>query len=667
MKNKIFIGFLITGFLLGTVRETAQTATVRSMTLSGHVPAQVKSATAMGALSPETVIPLSLVVQVDQPLLTQVLDRLYGPGAPANKHFLSSAEFAQAFNLADKRQKIKQFALANGLTIDATDNQDESMVVKVTGRADVIEQAFNVKFQRYRMAGGQVFRANNTDPLIPASLAPHLSAVLGLSDIKGLWQPHLRTPHASNAARAHSLSGTTGISGSGMSPTDIKKVYNLNGVSLTGAGQSVALVEFDGYLPSDITFFETSYGLPHTTITPVSIDGQANTTGIGVDEVTLDIDMVLALASGLDRIWVYEAPNSLAAGLDLYNKIATDNTAKAISSSWGLDEQDATSAIYLPESQIFQRMATQGQTIYAAAGDCGAYDQVNGLGCVTTNGFRVDDPASQPYVTGVGGTSLSGTVNSPTETTWNEFAISNGGGGGGISAVWALPTWQSTSNPAANGGSTTRRNVPDVSLNSDPDTSPYSTYILGAWVPLAGTSAAAPLWAAFTALLNQSRAALGNSSIGFINPVLYELGVSTSAATVFTDITSGDNAHYSAGNGYDNATGWGSFKGSALINSTSSGSAATVSLTPEIYVFPNPWDTRRYSQKKVTITNLPSNASVKIFTLSGFWVKTLTPQSGLAIWDLTNEAGQEVASGLYLYLVTGDGGTKFTGKIALIR
>ena len=133
-------------------------------------------------------------------------------------------------------------------------------------------------------------------------------------------------------------------------------------------------------------------------------------------------------------------------------------------------------------------MAAQGQTLYAAAGDCGSYDQENNSGdCITTNGYRVDDPASQPYVTGVGGTSLSGSVSSPVETTWNELAINNGGGGGGVSSLWTISSTQAFYQVGlAGAASSTFRNVPDVSLNADPDTSPYGIYINGVWKAIGG-------------------------------------------------------------------------------------------------------------------------------------------------------------------------------------
>ncbi len=197
-------------------------------------------------------------------------------------------------------------------------------------------------------------------------------------------------------------------------------------------------------------------------------------------------------------------------------------------------------------------MAAQGQTIFAASGDSGAYDNRS-----NTSLLSVDDPAAQPYMTAAGGTSLT-TAGAggawKSETTWS-------GGGGGISVQWPLPTWQQGVATAANKASTAMRNVPDVSLDADPYTG-YSIFLNGGWYLYGGTSCAAPLWAAFTALVNQQRQANGNAPLGFANPIIYSLA----NASNFHDIADGStNQYYPAVTGYDDATGWGSFNGAFLL------------------------------------------------------------------------------------------------------
>jgi kumamolisin len=649
--------------------------------LVGHISAQVATATLLQPASPDEPVQLSLVVKLDQNLLDTTYQEIYGQAASKHMHFLRADEFSQKFGMADKRAQLKNFATANGLTVNPNGDSDQSMIVKVSGSAAAVEQAFNIHLNHYQAQDGRLFRANDTEPMIPASLTPHLGAILGLSNLTGVVHPHIRHSSKSKPASITNGSGPEG----GLSPSDIKTIYGLTQTTLTGTGQTVALFELDGYTPSDIALYESLFHLPSVTVTPVLVDGVTNTCGSACDEVTLDIEMVEALAPGVSKILVYEGSQTTDQDyLAIFDQIQTDNTAQVVSTSWGLDEQDSGSSVITSESQIFQKMATQGQTVFASAGDCGAYDQQNPstLYCVTNNGFRVDDPASQPYVTGAGGTSLSGTVQSYTETVWNEFSLPAAfasGTGGGISVTWPIPSYQASVNTTANGGSSTMRNVPDVALNADPDTSPYSICLAASCNNLVGgTSAAAPLWAAMAALINQQRSAGGFSALGFANPTFYELGANNSSSGAFNDITSGNNAAgstgFKAGTGYDNATGWGSFKGAGMISSAGTTvPPAPVPTLKNIYAYPNPWDTRKNSANRFitfangSSSNLPDGATIKIYTLSGFLVKTLTVANGVAVWqNLTNDSGERVASGLYFYLASFQG-SEIRGTIAIIK
>ena len=162
----------------------------------------------------------------------------------------------------------------------------------------------------------------------------------------------------------------------------------------------------------------------------------------------------------------------------------------------------------------------------------------------------MDDPASQPYVCGVGGTTL--TVNGAggayvSETTWNSGSVQNGAGGGGVSSIWPIPSWQQAAVAASGQGSTARRNVPDVSLDANPNTG-YSIYEGGAWAVYGGTSCAAPLWSGFAALVNQQRAANGLAPLGQANPALYPILAGARYKTDFHDVADGStNLYYPAG------------------------------------------------------------------------------------------------------------------------
>jgi kumamolisin len=179
----------------------------------------------------------------------------------------------------------------------------------------------------------------------------------------------------------------------------------------------------------------------------------------------------------------------------------------------------------------------------------------------------VDDPASQPYVVGTGGTRLYLRADQTRdyETTWNTDNTAKGGaGGGGVSGIWSIPAWQRAYVSAESLGSSTMRNVPDLSLNADPD-SGYSIFYRGRWYIFGGTSCTSPLWAAFTARVNEQRVAGGIPPIGFANPVIYQLAGSLRSDALYDIADGSTNLYYPATAGYDNATGWGSFNGARLL------------------------------------------------------------------------------------------------------
>ena len=365
----------------------------------------------------------------------------------------------------------------------------------------------------------------------------------------------------------------------GYAPADIVKAYNLTGLPVNGTGQAIALFELASYQASDINAYTSYFGLPAAQLKNVLVDGGS---GAGIDpEVTLDIELALALAPH-SQIYVYEGPNSNQGVLDTYNRIATDNIAKQVSTSWGMGENNESSQYLQAESAIFQQMAAHGQTIYAAAGDSGAYDDSS----QGSNALVVDDPASQPYVVGVGGTTL--TVNQSTgayasEAVWNDGA-GNGAGGGGVSTVWPIPSWQAS---VATVHSKTNRNVPDVALNADPNTG-YAIFYNGQWTIYGGTSCAAPLWASFTACVNQERVANNLSTLGFANPVLYSIAEGAAYAINFNDVTNGNNLYYSAGKGYDNASGWGSFDGVNLFATLTHNTPPPPKTYPDLILLAQP-------------------------------------------------------------------------------
>ncbi len=349
--------------------------------------------------------------------------------------------------------------------------------------------------------------------------------------------------------------------------SDMRAAY-YGGTALTGTGQAVAMVEFDGYNMSDVTgtFDGHSYTVP---INNVLIDG-ANGGSDGDDgEQVLDIVQAIAMAPGLSQLRVYIAPISTSIGVgdvDMFNKIATENIAKSISCSWGWNPAD-TSA----NDPIFQEYAAQGQNLFVASGDSGAYTGSNS----TDSSF----PAEDVYVVAVGGTDL--TTNGAGGPWQSETAWADSGGGPADNG-FPIPSWQVGVSDSGNQASTTIRNVPDVAAEGN-----FDNYLCdngscqGGW---GGTSFAAPRWAGFLALVNQQAVTNTGSTLGFLNPAIYAIGKGTNYTSDFHDITSGNNNNghgksFNAVVGYDLVTGWGSPNGQNLIAALAGSGSPTFTLS----------------------------------------------------------------------------------------
>jgi len=534
--------------------------------LHGHVPVNaLASAKPLGELAADTQISMAFVLPLrNQTELQELLGRIYDPADPLYGHYLTSQEFTDRFGPTQADyDAVTNYARSLGFTVTGT--HPNRTLLDVSGPAGTVEAAFNLNLGRFQAPEGREFHAPDNDPEVPDSIASRIAGLIGL-DNAAVWHAQSRFLSAAEMTQSSPSQIGTGPYG-GLAPSDILKAYNLQGVAADGSGQILGLFELDGYLSSDVASYVSYYGLPSVPLQNVLIDGYSGAAGDGAGEVTLDIELQIALAPGASKIIVYEAPNSSKGVIDTYHRIATDNLAKQISTSWGLSENQSSPVTIRSENAAFLQMAAQGQSIYAASGDSGAYANGHSIGVL--------DPASQPYVVGVGGTELF--VNNPGtdetysyETTWNvDNTPSGGAGGGGVSSIWKIPSWQKGIVSAA---STTKRNVPDVSLNADQNTG-YSFYFIGnpGWWIVGGTSCAAPLWAAFTARVNQLRADNGIPPLGFANPAIYQIATGARYGDDFHDITLGTNINnlYPAHTGYDNSTGWGSFNGANLLTDLS--------------------------------------------------------------------------------------------------
>ncbi len=362
--------------------------------------------------------------------------------------------------------------------------------------------------------------------------------------VAGLDDFNLPKPMVLKGKTANAAAPASAVQGSGPGNSylgsDMRAAY-YGGNTLTGAGQTVALFQLDGYFQADVDLTFDSAGQSYSVpIVNVLLDGvYGNPARTDDAEVVLDIVQTISMAPGLDQVRVYIGSYPI----DVLNEIAADGIAKQVSISWGWTSPDRSL-----EEQAFKEMASQGQDVFVASGDSGAF----------TSGDRFDFPAEDPWVTAVGGTTLT---TQGQGGAWSSEVAWTRSGGGVSPSKYAQPAWQSGTATAANGGSTSFRNVPDVAMEGDFDNYACEmSYCQGSW---AGTSFAAPRWAGFMALVNEQATLAKDQLPGFINPTVYSLGKGAEAQ--FHDVTSGSNPStvdktisFQATAGYDLVTGWGS-------------------------------------------------------------------------------------------------------------
>lgn len=524
--------------LLGTLASAANL-----QPLPGHVLAAVRDLSPLGRVEAGRQLNVAICLPLRQTNeLEQLLQQICDPSSPQFRHYLSAEEFARRFAPSEEDYaRLSAFCRSNGLSVSAT--HPNRTILDVTGPAEAVERAFHTRLSVYaHPTEARNFFAPETEPSM--DLAVPVLRVHGLDDYS--------LPRALHAHRKVLPGQVDPASGSGSSGSylgsDFRQAY-APGVSRTGAGQTLALVEFDAYYASDISAYATLANMTAVPLTNILIDGFKGTpSSSGNEEVALDIEVAMAMAPGLNKIMVYETSSSGSA-YDVLNRIATDNAAKQISCSWLAGTFDSSA------DQIFKQYAAQGQSFFQAAGDNGYYSG------------SVNAPADDPYITIVGGTTLSTSGGAWSgEVVWNDG--SGDATGGGYSTTYALPSWQNGVSMASNGGSTFHRNLPDVAMIAD---NVMTVSDKGKHNVLMGTSIAAPLWAAFTALVNEQAASAGLPNVGFLNPALYGIGKSSSYLNAFHDVTDGDNgvgraAGFSAVPGYDLCTGWGSPQGSNTLN-----------------------------------------------------------------------------------------------------
>lgn len=501
------------------------------------------------------------------------------PGTPEFHHYLSPSMAALRFGASAAAVRAAEHYF-DGFGLSASAAPD-GLVVYVNGPSSGVARAFGTAFDEYREADGRMVYSHPTPADLPA-VAPWSGAV-GLGNVTPI------VPAIAGVARpaAPVPAGTCSAGSVGFLPCTLSTAYNITPLvssGTNGAGERIAVVDaYSGLeqqpeLESDLAKFAALAAVPVGNVSylyPVPSSGSLNTSGTNTawgPEEALDIEWARAIAPGA-TIEMTFSPN---AGPGLYaavDWIVAHGAADVISLSWGEPDVGIFNAFsgpctagcnassdgsYAVLGPVLELAAAEGIGVFAASGDCGSADG--------TSGVATNFPASDPYVTGVGGTNLSVTGNDwIAETAWsgNQSGASsqgcqNQGGSGGGYSPFPRPWWQ-TGLPTG----TTVRGVPDVAMDAG---SPVEIEYQGVPEGVEGTSVGTPIWAAIEAIADQS----AHVDLGFLDPSLYQTLESGRYETDFHDIASGGNG-YRARPGWDPVTGLGTPLVAALVTDLSRG------------------------------------------------------------------------------------------------
>lgn len=518
--------------------------------LTHHVRDVVSGNTAkmVGSLPSRQIMSLDVVLPVrDKAGLDAFVADVNNPASPSFHQFLTPAQFTARFGPTQSDYNaVVRYLGQHGLTI--TGGSRDGMDVQVKGPVSAVEAAFNVSMHAYRHpTENRVFYSPDREPT--TALAIPLWHVSGLDNYS---IPHPLYVKKSDYAKAHGISPEAVVShattGSGPSASflgsDMRAAY-YGGTALTGAGQNLGLFEFYGTDLADLTtYYKNVNQTNNVPVTLLSTDGTSTScvysSGCDDGEQNLDMTQALGMAPGLSSLVMYvgSTDTAIISAMTTHNPLPT-----TIGCSWGWTPADPTTL-----DPYFEKMAAQGQTFFAASGDSSTWSRSNEAW-----------PADDAYVISVGGTDL--TTSSAAGPWKSETAWVDSGGGISPDKI-AIPSWQKLAGviTTSNKGSKTYRNGPDVSANAN-----FTFYTCGDQQACqaneyGGTSFAAPMWAAFIALVNQQALANGGSRIGNFNATIYPQNLTSTYATDFHDITSGKSGSYTAVTGYDLVTGWGSPK-----------------------------------------------------------------------------------------------------------
>jgi hypothetical protein len=592
----------------------------------GAATAAPKSAKTAAAPDASTTTTIDVALRPrNESALDALAKQVNDPKSAQFHQFVTKAQFAADFAPTQATIDAVDTALRNaGLTPGKA--AGNGLLIPVTATLGQLHSAFGVNFAGYHLASGRYAYGATSAPKVDGTVAASIQGVVGLDDFttrandvarskkplkaatgstrtRATVKPHVSAPSAPCSSMQNFLTSYGGSDGTDYYlPNTLATAYGLNGqwnAGNFGSGVTVAVLEWEAVSEPAVSSYFSCLGLTNP-VTYTTVDGGPSSSvsaanNIGV-ESALDLETIASLAPGTS-ILDYEGPDLATLTdqqwLDTLNQPVVDDTASVISISYGGCQNLTNTTTMATEDTIFAAAAAQGQSVFVSSGDDGS------TGCIDNNGnlqstVSASDPATQAFVTAVGGTTMTGTT-SPSITTWNESALSGGASGGGVSTQLPQNSGAGFYQAGYTGagyaasvcgasGSQVCRQIPDVSAAADPydgfpilvgDGTATGTPTSTEWGVIGGTSWAAPSWAAITAVIDGS-SACSTHRAGLINPALYEnAAVSSSYSSILTDVTTGNNDYtpsgytggdYAAGTGYDLATGLGSPKVAGLAS-----------------------------------------------------------------------------------------------------
>jgi subtilase family serine protease len=577
-KPWMFTAGLLIGITLSAAAFCADSASVR---LPGNPPAaeDLVAAGATSALAPARNLSMRVVMALrNQAELTQLLADQQDPSSPEYHHWLTPDEFTARFGpTPDDLAQVSAWLTQQGFTVTSASSSDR--FVRFTGSAGQASAAFQTSFAA--TPDGHYF-ANVARPAVPASLTGLIQSIVGLDNLHGLGATPTPQPE-------YKITGA-GSKKYAFGPADMYSFYDespllddSNGTIDGSGADCIAVDEWSDFDDASVAKFNSTFGLSAltdgSTLVHVAVDGASSVISGDEFEALLDIEYSHTAAPGTPiRVYIASPDVAVTDGfLDTLQQAVTDNLCGSISLSIFVCSADSSDAADLATSAdtIYQQAASQGQTVFTAAGDDGSVGVTFNTkkGCIAAKTQSVIETAASPNITSVGGTQATPKYNKKgtnagiatghsTESVWNEPKY--GVGGGGKSAVFAKPTYQTGVTPSDNA-----RDIPDISLlasvlspgylfgmNLDNGEGPQ-VYCCGG-----GTSFASPYWAGIAALMEQMNGGGSDGRLGPINTELYSLASSNAAKYGILDVTNGKNGFkgvkgFKAVPGYDQATGWG--------------------------------------------------------------------------------------------------------------